>query len=54
MMPDLGQYTTEITSAYVAALGLLGALILWIWMRSRRVKRALTILETRLNRKPNG
>jgi len=50
MMPDLGTYATEVTLAYVASLSMLAALIVWIWVRTRRVKRALQILETRLKR----
>lgn len=54
MMPDLGAYATEIISAYLASLSLLGVLICWIWLRARRVKRALSRVETRLKRKTNG
>ncbi|WP_240607855.1 heme exporter protein CcmD [Pararhodobacter oceanensis] len=54
MMPDLGAYTTEIVSAYLASLSLLGVLICWIWLRARRVKRALAQVETRLKRKTHG
>ncbi|MCB1405084.1 MAG: heme exporter protein CcmD [Rhodobacteraceae bacterium] len=50
MMPDLGAYATEILLAYAASLSLLGVLIIWIWARSRRVKRDLKTLETRLTR----
>lgn len=50
MMPDLGAYATEITLAYAVSLAMLAGLILWIWVRARRVKQTLIALETRLNR----
>jgi len=50
MMPDLGAYATEILLAYAASLTVLGGLVLWVWARSRRVRRDLRTLETRLNR----
>lgn len=49
-MPDLGRYATEVLLAYGASLGLIGALVLWVWARSRRVKRDLAALEARQNR----
>ena len=47
MMPDLGRYAVEVTSAYIVSLGLnrgIGALVMWFavagcaasWMRSNR------------------
>jgi len=50
MMPDLGTYATEVLLAYAVSLGLIALLILGIWTRSRRVKRALAALESRQNR----
>jgi heme exporter protein CcmD len=49
-MPDLGTYATEVLLAYAVSLGLIAALILWSWTRSRRVKRDLAALETRSTR----
>jgi heme exporter protein CcmD len=44
-MPDLGQYATEVTAAYLVSI----ALILWIigvsWWRSARTKRLLEEVE---------
>lgn len=54
MMPDLGAYAVEVTLAYVISLTAMGAMILWVWARSRKVKRELAALETRMNRKTNG
>jgi heme exporter protein D len=45
MMPDLGRYAVEVTSAYVVSLGLLIALGLWYVARSRRVRRELDAFE---------
>ncbi len=47
MMPDLGRYALEVTLAYVASLGLIGALAIWYWLRSRAVRRQLDEIETR-------
>lgn len=49
-MPDLGRYATEVLLAYGVSLALIGALILWVWARSRRAKRDLATLEARQNR----
>jgi|TARA_R110002073_G_scaffold1471_2_gene10165 heme exporter protein CcmD len=54
MMPDLGAYATEVALAYILSLATLTLMILWIWIRSRRVKRDLADLETRMNRKSHG
>ena len=45
MMPDLAPYTTEVLSSYAVALGLLGALIAWVLLRARAVKRQLDDFE---------
>jgi len=45
MMPDLGRYAVEVTSAYIASLGLIGALALWYVVRGRRVRRELDAFE---------
>ncbi len=54
MMPDLGPYATEVLLAYAVSLGLMAALVLWVWVRGRRIKSELARLESRLNRSPNG
>ncbi len=45
MMPDLGRYALEVSLAYIASLGLIGLLVLWVWLRGRAVRRALDELE---------
>ncbi|MEZ5750715.1 MAG: heme exporter protein CcmD [Paracoccaceae bacterium] len=54
MMPDLGNYATEILLAYGLSLGLLGALIAWLWARGRAVKRTLATLESRRSPDTHG
>jgi heme exporter protein D len=54
MMPDLGTYAAEVTLAYVISLTALTALIGWSWLRSRKTRRDLDALESRLTRKTNG
>ncbi len=46
-MPDLGTYAFWILSAYGASAVLLGALVVWVWIRGVRVRRALTEAEAR-------
>ena len=46
-MPDLGSYAFWILAAYAASGGLIGALILWGWLRGARVRRALAGAEAR-------
>jgi len=45
MMPDLGRYVVEVTSAYLVSLALLVALALWYVARGRRVRRDLDAFE---------
>lgn len=45
MMPDLGTYAVEVTSAYAVSLVMLVALALWYVARSRRVRRELDAFE---------
>jgi heme exporter protein D len=45
MMPDLGRYAVEVTSAYGVSLALLIALALWYVARGRRVRRELDAFE---------
>jgi len=45
MMPDLGRYAVEVTSAYIVSLALLVGLALWYVARSRRVRRELDAFE---------
>ncbi len=47
MMPDLGKYGTVVLSAYGAAIVLIAALILFSWLKGRRVYRALRQVEER-------
>ena len=47
MMPDLGAYTVEVTLAWIVSLALIGALIAWVWLRGRRVRAELDLIETR-------
>lgn len=46
-MVDLGQYATEVLSAYAGAIGLLVALIAASIWRARRVARHLDEVESR-------
>lgn len=46
-MPDLGRYAMEVSLAYLASLGLIGALALWYWLRGRAVRRQLNEVENR-------
>ena len=46
-MPDLGSYAFWILTAYAASGGLIGALILWVWLRGGRVRRSLAEAEAR-------
>jgi len=41
MMPDLGKYAGEVTSAYIASLVLLGVLVLWTLLRGRAARAEL-------------
>ena len=52
MMPDLGRYALEVTLAYIASLGLIGLLVLWVWLRGRATRRALEEFEK--DRTKNG
>lgn len=45
MMPDLTPYTLEVLGSYAVALGLLGALVAWVLLRARAVKRQLDDFE---------
>jgi heme exporter protein D len=47
MMPDLGKYAVEVTSAYVVSLALILALAAWYWARGRAVRRQLHDVEIR-------
>ncbi|KPQ06448.1 MAG: ABC-type heme export system membrane stabilizing component CcmD [Rhodobacteraceae bacterium HLUCCA12] len=51
MMPDLGRYAVEVTLAYAVSLALLATLVGWVWLRGRRVRRALADIEARAGRK---
>ncbi|MDD7971273.1 heme exporter protein CcmD [Roseinatronobacter alkalisoli] len=46
-MPDLGRYALEVSLAYLASLGLIGALVLWYWLRGRSVRQQLDEVEKR-------
>ena len=46
-MPDLGRYVLEVSMAYLASIGLVGGLILWVWLRGRLVRRQLDEIESR-------
>lgn len=47
MMPDLGEYSGTVLSAYGVALVLLAVIILVTWVQARRVKRRLDAAEAR-------
>ena len=44
-MPDLGKYAVEVLSAYGVSLVLLAGVVSLVWLRGRRVKRALELVE---------
>ena len=44
-MPDLGQYATEVLSAYAVSIVLLVAIIWLSWRRSVKVRAALEEIE---------
>ena len=46
-MPEFGKHALSIYSAYGATLGLLAVLVIWSWVRSRKVKRALETMEAK-------
>ena len=46
-MPDLGQYSTTVLSAYGVALTLLAVIILVTWLQARRARRLLDEAEAR-------
>lgn len=54
MMPDLGAYAGPVLLAYAVSLGLMVALVLWVWAQGRRAQRDLDALEARLNRRENA
>lgn len=47
MMPDLGKYATEVTSAYAVSLLLIAVLVLLSWWRARTVRAQLRDVERR-------
>jgi heme exporter protein D len=53
-MPDLGDYALEVSLAYLASLGLLGALAAFYWLRGRSVRAELDEIENRKGRHGQG
>lgn len=51
MMPDLGDYRTEVLAAYAISLLLLGGLILLSARRARRTRARLAEVEARRERR---
>ncbi|RMA43368.1 heme exporter protein CcmD [Rhodophyticola porphyridii] len=47
MMPDLGQYATEVLTAYAGSLALLIAVVVMSVWKARRVQRRLMSVEQR-------
>lgn len=47
MIPDLGHYAAEVLLAYGVSLALIAALVGWVWLRGRRVRRELSAIESR-------
>ncbi len=45
MMPDLGKYAGEVLLAYGVSLTLMAVMVLVIWRKSRRAKKALEVVE---------
>jgi heme exporter protein D len=50
MMPELGRYALEVTSAYIVSLAVLAALVAAIWRRGVRVRAQLSEIEARRRR----
>ncbi len=46
-MPDFGKNADAIFWAYAITLGLIAALVIWSWVRSRKVKRDLDAMEAK-------
>lgn len=44
-MPDLGKYATEVLLAYGISIALLVLLILVVWLRARKARKALEEVE---------
>lgn len=44
-MPDLGKYAAEVLTAYGVSIALLILLVLVVWGRSRKAKKALEDIE---------
>lgn len=51
MMPDLGKYAVEVTSAYIVSLVLIGMLVWLSWRKSKQVRLALEALEADLRKR---
>jgi heme exporter protein D len=51
MMPDLGRYAFEVTTAYIVTLLMLAALIWYFVWRGARMRRLLSEVEARRGRK---
>lgn len=52
MMPDLGKYAEAVLSSYAVSIALIIGLILFSTMRSKRVKKQLQEIESKV--KSNG
>ena len=52
MLPDLGEYATEVLLAYAVSLGAIALLIGWTWARARRSARQLAAIESRQAKRP--
>ncbi|NYS23685.1 heme exporter protein CcmD [Rhodobacteraceae bacterium 2376] len=50
MIPELGRYATEVLSAYVVSLALLGGIVAWYWLRARAARSQLDQVEQRQER----
>ena len=54
LIPDLGAYAVEVTLAWLGSLALIGGLTAWVWLRGRRVRTELEMIENRSERKRHG
>jgi len=54
MIPDLGTYAAEVTLAWLGSLALIGGLTAWVWLRGRKVRAELEMIENRSERKRHG
>ena len=53
-MPDLGKYSVDVLGSYGVTIVLTALLVLYVWRRSVRVKKALRAVEERQRATKDG